>query len=242
MNLDIQAIADSKIQLMHDTGEIRERIEDDVSKVILKAVDDAIDDYSIRNAIEESVSKDISAVLKKVDFTTYNGFIAEKIKELTEGILRADISNKLQEEFKNIFIEKRDKVKLSEILNAYRDWICEDTDEQEKYELENFYVKMEDKAPEFNWIDFTLSKEKPDSYSYHENEYFRFTAHRGFKDPKNIGFITSVIFGDTPLDKALTINPNKFQAFIMNLVYNKTPVEIDIEDEGDIDDSFDVDI
>lgn len=242
MNLDVQAIADNKIQLMHDTGEIKEQIESDVSKVILKAVDDAIDNYSIRNAIEESVSKDISAVLKKVDFTTYNGFIAEKVKELTEGILRADISTKIQEAFKNIFIEKRDKIKLSEILKAYRDWICEDTEEPEKYELENFYVKMVDRAPEFSWIDFTLAKEEPNSYSYHDSDYFRFTAHRGFKEQKNIGFISSVIFGDTPLDKALTINPNKFQAFIMNLVYNKTPVEIDIEDESDIDDSFDVDI
>lgn len=243
MELNIQAIADSKIQAMHESGEIKKRIEDDVEKTVLSAIGSAINGYEIRREIEKSVSKGVSSVLEDLDFTSYNGFIAEKVKQLTQGALRDDVAKKIQDTFQDIFIVKRDKVKLSEILGAYRKWICEDTDEADKYSLESFFVEMNDRQPEYSWIDFTLSKEKQDRYSsYRDNDYFRFTVHRGYKEPKSIGSLGSVTFGNTNLDKALTINPNEFQSFIMNLVYNKTPVEIDIEDEDDIDNSFDVNI
>lgn len=244
MNLDVQAIADSKIIAMHESGQIQKQLEDDIEKLVLKSIDSALDGYKIRSSVEESVSKSVSEVLNKIDFTTYNGFIAEKVKGLTEGALRADVAQKIQQSFNEIFIKKYDKIKLSEILNAYRKWICENTEEEDKYSLESFFVEMEDKAPEYSWIDFTLSREKQDRYSsYKDDDYFRFTVHRGYREPTNIGYIGStVVFGDTALDKALTINPNEFQAFIMNLVYNKTPVEIDVDSEDDIDCSFDVDI
>jgi hypothetical protein len=101
---------------------------------------------------------------------------------------------------------------------------------------------MKDKSPQYSWIDFILSKEKCDRHSSHDDDYFSFTVHRGYEEPTNIGYIGStVVFGNTALDKALTINPNEFQAFIMSLVYNKTPVEIDIDSEDDIDNNFDVD-
>lgn len=243
MNLDIQAIANEKILTMHESGQIQKQLEDDIEKLVLKSIDSALDGYKIRNTVEDSVSKSVSEVLNRIDFTTYNGFIAEKVKELTEGALRDDVAQKIQQSFSKIFIKKYDKIKLSEILKKYREWLCDVTEDEEKYSLESFFAEMNDREPEYSWIDFTLSKEKQDRHSsYKDDDYFRFTVHRGYREPKNVGFISSVVFGDTPLEKALRINPNKFQAFIMNLVYNKTPVEIDVDSEDDIDCSFDVDI
>lgn len=242
MNLDIQAIADCKIIAMHESGQIKKQLEDDIEKLILKSIDSALDGYEIRRAVEESVSKGVSEVVKEIDFTSYNGFIAQKVKELTEGALRDDVAQKIQQAFNNIFIKKYDKIKLSEILQKYRQWLCEETDEEDKYRLESFFVEMEDQAPKFSWVDFRLSREETERYSSHDDDYFGFTVHRGYKEPQNIGWISSVVFGNTPLEKALEINPNEFQAFVMNLVYNKTPVEIDINSEDDIDCSFDVDI
>jgi hypothetical protein len=135
MELNIQAIADEKIKAMHESGQIKEAIESGIEKTILKGIDDALDGYQMRRDIQDSVSKGVSFVLKDLDFTSYNGFIAKKVKQLTQGILRDDVSKKLQATFQNIFIVKRDKIKLSEILDAYRKWICEDTDEAEKYDL-----------------------------------------------------------------------------------------------------------
>ncbi|WP_101698524.1 hypothetical protein [Clostridium minihomine] len=243
MHLDIQAIADEKIISMHKSGQIQKQLEDDIEKLVLKSIDNALDGYKIRSAVEDSVSKSVSDVLNKIDFTTYNGFIAEKVKELTEGALRNDVAQKIQQSFNQIFIKKHDKIKLSEIFKRYREWLCDTTEDEEKYSLESFFAEMNDREPEYSWIDFTLSKEKQERYSsYKDDDYFRFTVHRGYKEPRNIGWISTVTFGDTPLDKALRINPNKFQAFIMNLVYNKTSVEIDIDNEDDIDCSFDIDI
>ena len=242
MNLDIQAIADEKISAMHESGQIQKQLENDIEKLILKSIDSALDGYKIRSTVEESVSKSVSEVLKKIDFTTYNGFIAEQVKSLTEGALRDDVAQKIQQSFNEIFIKKYDKIKLSEILQKYRQWLCEETDEEEKYSLESFFVEMEDQAPQYSWINFRMSKERQERYSSHDDDYFSFTCHRGYKEPSNIGWISSVVFGNTSLDEALKINPNEFQAFIMNLVYNKTPVKIDVDSEDDIDCSFDVDI
>ena len=242
MNLDIQAIADRKIVTMHESGQIQQQLENDIEKLILNSIDNALDGYKICNAVEETVSKSVSEVVKKIDFTSYNGFIAQKVKELTEGVLRDDVAQKIQQSFNKIFIKKYDKIKLSEILQKYRQWLCEETDEEEKYSLESFFVEMKDQAPQYSWIDFKLSKEESKRYSSHDDDYFGFTVHRGYKEPQNIGWISSVVFGNTPLEKALEINPNEFQAFIMNIVYNNTPIEIDIDSEDDIDCSFDVDI
>ncbi len=165
MNLNIQAIADEKIQAMHESGEIKKRIEDDVQKTVLSAIDSAINGYEIRNQIEKSVTESVSSVVKEIGFTGYNGFIAQTIKSITEGVMREDVAQKIQKVFSDMLIVKHDGIKLSEIFQAYRKWVCENTDESDKYERQEFVCDLQTKEDgSFTIYTVTFNDEKISDY------------------------------------------------------------------------------
>ena len=57
---------------------------------------------------------------------------------ITEDVCREDIANKIQKTFNDLLIVKRENVKLSEIFEKYKDYMDENTDEEDKYSLERF--------------------------------------------------------------------------------------------------------
>lgn len=239
MNINIQDIVNVKIKDMEDRKVIEKTIEDTLEKTIIKAVIDAFDGYALKRDIEKKLEDQVSKVVSEIGFTAYNSFIAEKVKAITEGILHADISEKIQKTFDSILVVKRDSIKLSEIFETYREWICEDLDESEKYDLENFYVKFE-KESNYSWYNIELGKEKPEKYCS-GRDTVKFTLHESYND-KKVGWISdSIINGDKLKEKLKIGRLSSFEALIVNLTYNETPIKIDIDDEDDIDTSFDID-
>ena len=244
--LDINKIAQDKITAMHESGEVKEYIEKQVESLVLNGIKNALDGYKIRNAVEEKVKEDVSGVITTLDFTAYNSFIAEKIKQLAEVELREDISQKIQETFNSIFIKKRDTIKLSEIFGAYRKFLIEDMEESEMYELDNHFYAEIAEDEKYKWLTISASKSEPTNkygtYSKRSECDFSFNLHRNYQD-KSKGWIGSATFEGKDVNKSLTVKShNKFETLILNLVYNATPIEIDIEDEDDIDNSLDLDI
>ncbi|HYF75277.1 MAG TPA: hypothetical protein VD757_01710 [Candidatus Nitrosocosmicus sp.] len=242
MNINIQEIVDNKIKSLNDDGTIKNAIEKTIETTMLKSITDALGDYSLRRSIQDQVEKEVSAVVKGIGFTAYNSFIAEKVKQITEEVCRQDIAQKIQEVFNNILVIKRESAKLSEICKAYRDWICEEVEESEKYSLERFHVSIEEKEYPYDWLTFKFDKEKSSRYRSDSDEAIEFTVHRNYKD-KNMGTIGTLYIGGYSTDKTLCFrNMSKIEALLLNFKYNNTPIEIDIESEDDIDNSFDVDI
>ncbi|MBN1039043.1 hypothetical protein DVW12_10045 [Clostridium botulinum] len=247
MNIDINAIVNNKLKEMEENKSIEKLLEENIEKAITKGIEGALDSYSLRNQIEEKVEKQVSEVVKKIGFTGYNGFIAEKIKQITEDVCRDDIAAKIQKTFNEFLIVKRESIKLSEIFEEYRDYMCETTDESEKYELERFYVEVNEEAG-YRWITFKMAKEKPERYSYrNEENYIEFTVHRNSSDEENEdyrkGWIGTVYLGEKNLKDTLKLGSmSKIETLITNIYYNKTPIIIDIESEDDIETYFDIDI
>lgn len=239
MKIDIQEIINAKIKDMEEKRVIETTIENTVEKTIVKAVTDALESYSLKRDIQDKVEEQVSSVVSTIGFSGYNSFIAAQVKKITEEALNNDLAEKIQNTFNEILIMRRDSVKLSEICDLYRKCICEELDEQEKYDLENFYVSVEDACAPYNWLTFKFGKEAK-SYSSSFNEEVKFTIHRN-KD-KTTGWMSSVyIDGNSIEDKIKFGNMNKVERLLVNIAYNKTPIIIDVESEDDIDNSFDID-
>lgn len=244
--LDINKIAQDKITAMEESGQVKEHIEKEVEKLVLGSITSAINGWDIRNAIENKAKESVSHVIDALDFTAYNSFIAEKVRQLTTGALREDVAKKVQDSFESIFVKKRDSIKLSEIFEAYRQWLISDLDENEQYELHNeFYARMIDDE-KYGWLRCRLSKEAPKNTCF-GNVYscdvdFAFTVSRNSADPEMGSILTAYADGENVRDKLKFHGYNDFEVLILNLVYNETPIEIDIEDEGDIDTSLGLDI
>jgi hypothetical protein len=243
MNINIQEIVDNKIKALNEDGTIKNTIEKTIENTLLKAITDALGDYTLRRNIEKMVTDQVSSVVADIGFTAYNSFIAEKVKQITEEVCRDDIAEKIQKTFNEMLVVKRDNIKLSEIFDQYRKWVCEEVEEPEKYSLEYFHVKFE-RNEEYDWYDIELAKEKPkDKYSWHYLDHaIHFTLHKKFKEP-GMGYISSTYLDNCNIkDRFRFRHLSDIEALLINLTYNETPIIIDVESEDDIDNSYDVDI
>ena len=248
MSLDINKIAQAKITEMEQNGDIKNHIEEKLQKLILDSVTSALNGYDVQKKIKEKIESQISPCLDAMDFTAYNSFICEKVKQITEEYLKEDIANKISNTFEKIFMQKRESIKLSEIFKSYREWLIGDLEEDERYELNNeFYASMEDDKD--YWLECSVSKEKPTNSSiYPVNRKDIYTCDFGFRVHKKynengVGYIGLVYFEGSSVKDVLKITSyNKFQSLLLNLYYNKTPVILDIEDESNIDTSLGLDI
>lgn len=237
MNLDIQAIADCKIKEMQDSGAIKKRIEEDVEKTVLCAIDDSLNGYKFRDQIEGQITHDVSETLKDIDFTTYNGFIAEQVKSLTDGALRDDVAQKIQKTFSGLLIQKHDGIKLSEIFDKYREWVNENTEELDKYDHQNFVCKLDEKKDgAFTRYTVTFNDEEMESYEHPE---IKFSLLR-YGDRPSASISNLWIDGEWSKSMFKLGRLSKVQALIANLYYNGTKIILDIEDVDDSD-GFDID-
>ena len=247
MSIDINKIAQEKITEMEKNGEIKKHLEEKLQKLILDSVSSALSGYDVQKKIKEKIESQIAPCLDTLDFTAYNSFICEKVKQITEEYLKEDIAKKISDTFEGIFMLKRESIKLSEIFEEYRKWLIDNLEENEQYELNNeFYASMEDE--EGYWLECCISKEKQTNNSiYSVGRKDIYTCEFGFRvhkkyDQNGVGYMGSVYFEGSSVNDVLEITSyNKFQSLLLNLYYNKTPVILDIEDESDIDTSLGLD-
>lgn len=236
MNINVTEIVNNKIAQLQESKAIEKAIEDTFEKSILKAVSDALDSYSLKRDIEEKMSKQVSTVVADLDFSSYNGFIVSKMKQITEDICREDLCKKIEATFTNMFICKKENIKLSEIFEKYREIVCEDVVDSDKYERQKFHIKCHTDE-KYGWIDCELD-EDPDKGRYSDMD-IKFTVHRK-KD--NIGWISSVYLDGKGIDKQIKFGHlNDVEIMLIQAVYNQIPIIIDVDDEYDLDNSYDVD-
>lgn len=240
MIINIQDIVNEKIKDMEERKIIEITIGETLEKTILKAVVDALEGYKIKRSIEEKISNEVSSVVNDIGFTAYNSFIAEKVKEITESVCMAEISGKIQDIFNKMLIAKRDIVKISEIFDKYREWVCETVENIEKYDLQNFHIKFE-KNEKWGWFDIELAKKEPAGRYGIGDDVIKFTLHRKCDD-KSKGFISGVYLDGLDVKKKIRMgHMTEIELLLVNIMYNETPIDIDVESQDDIDSSYDID-
>lgn len=181
MHIDINAIVNNKLKEMDDNKTIEKLLAENIEKAITNGIESALDSYSLKRIIKEKVELEVSEVVSQIGFTGYNSFIADRVKDITEGVCRGDIANKIQKTFNDILVLKRESIKLSEIFKKYKEYLEEHLDEDEKYSLENFYVDV--KQSEYGWLTFDMAKEKPGNY-YSDDYHINFIVHPGYENKK----------------------------------------------------------
>ena len=245
MNIDIQALVNAKLKEMEEGKVLENLISNTVESAVTKAVKDAIDGYSIKRIIEDKIEKDVKKGVEAVGFCAYNTIVAEQVKNLIDSVIKDDVAEKVNKIFTEVMINKREKVKLSEIVEEYRK-IYEDIDYEEAQELDEghfrVYWEEDDDRDNFVWytICFSMKEQAERSSSYGYRSYLtgdneKKIKLRLLKYKENDTTISSAEFEGKDISKMDTLrNMSNFEAFIMNLVLNKTQVEIDIT-EDDID-------
>lgn len=236
MNINIGEIVNNKIKEMEENKVVENLIAETIEKSVTKAIMDAIDGYKLKRMIEDKVEKEVCEIVNDIGFAAYNTFIANKVKDITDGVIRRDLEDKIQNTLNGILLNKKENIKLSDLFEMYREHLNSDTDEHEKYDLENFVAEVEDNGR--GWITYKLSKEKS-KYSWDKFD-IEFIVHENYNDESN-GTVWKVKFDGKEIDNSLNLGyRSEFENLLINLMYNKTNIEIDIEDEDDIDTSFDI--
>jgi len=231
MLININELVNNKIKELEESKKIEKTIEEVLEKTILEAVADAIKSYELKRNIRDKMTKQISEVVKDIGFEGYNSFIVEKLKQIIDGTCKKDFEEKIQESFKELLMVKHESIKLSKIFETYREWISNHLDEDEK-NYDGFYASMEKSS--YSWYTIILAKEKPLSYS--RKDSIEFTVHIRNNGE---GWIGTIYLNGVDIEESIPFGYlTKFESFLINLKYNKTPIIIDVEAEDDIDTSY----
>lgn len=241
MNIDVSKIVQEKIDSLAAEGVIEKAITETFEKTILKAVTDSLDSYTLRHNIEEKMTKQVSKVVEDLDFQSYNSFMIEKMSQIINETCREEICKKAEKKFKDIFLCQMDELKLSSVFEKFREIACESVDEQEKYNRcdTGWHCKCEVDSVH-DWINCELDYEDKD-HRYTRDCQLAFTVHRDLHDNSKGRIYNLYLDGERLGDKYKFGHLNDVELMLVQAVLNEVPIIIDVEDEDDIDSSFDVD-
>lgn len=242
MNIDVSKIIADKLAQLEADGTIKRKIEEALEKAIMSAITSELESYSFRSSIQDQLKASVSTIAADCGLSAYNGYIAEKCKAIVQSHFTTDISERLEKTLNDIMFTKYENIKLSDIFKRYREWVLEHTDESDKYERKKFTHVLEvEESGSFThysckFADHTLSngfglKEDPDID-------VRFTRYR---DEKETSISMLYLNGHYMKDSFKVSRLTDFEAFILNLYYNKTKIILD-EEDVDEDPYFDIDI
>lgn len=237
MNLDINKIIIDKITEMESSGSIKTLIENSIEKTVQDAIKNKLESYEVRNALEKQVGDNISTIIKDIGLSAYNSFIADSIKKIFENEYKKDLAEKIQTIVNQTLLKKYDTITLSEIFERYRKHVNENVDEDDKISYENFTCTYEN---------------HPGTISNNINYYNCYFDEQDQSNVNNAKIRMSFI--SYKLNEATTISSlyindydiktdflmkymDDFEAFLLNLWYNKTPIILDTENI-DLDDNY----
>lgn len=236
MNIDIQEIVNAKLKEMEEGKVIETLITGTVEKAVTSAVKDAIDGYSIKRILEKKIEEDVKAGIEQVGFIAYNTIVANQVNNLINSVIKDDLAQKISGVFESVMLNKREEVKMSEIVEEYRK-LYEDLDYDDIQELDegHFYISWEeDEDGTFTWyrITFALQSQGKSSYRYSKDKKIEMRLMKYKDDMPEIKFAS--FEGEDLSDMSKLRKVSGFEALIMNLVLNETKINMDI-DEDDID-------
>ena len=119
----------------------------------------------------------------------------------------------------------KEKIKLSEIALAYKDWICKYVEDSEKGKLKHFICEYNE---DINWLSITFKKEQ----NCYDETCIQINIS---KNLNNHGTIQMAYIDKKPLLSKSA--DNELEELIIDLYNNKTIIEIDI-DESEVDTEF----
>lgn len=240
MEINISEIVTAKLEQMKHDRIIEKKIEEILEKSIMDAITSELSGYSFKHAISKQISDGIGEIAEKCGLSAYNGFIAEQVKKIVQDMYASDIAQKVQAELDDVILKRHENVKLSDIFQAYRKWVLENTEESEKYERKKFTHQLDVEVDGcFTHYTCTFADRPLDIYGYHKRGDIELRLCT-YED-KDKTTISSIHLAGHDISKSLRIGKlSCFEAFVVNLFYNKTDIIMD-EDDVEEDPYFDID-
>lgn len=228
-NLNIQEIASAKIKEMHESGEIQKRIEDGIKATIEKSIDSAVNDYTFKNEIEKKIESELSCVAKKMNFSSYTSYLSKQMDKVIGKYVKGELAKKIKDEFSKVYLQKRESIKLSEIFDAYKEWINKELTRDEKRSWGHIHIDVRDEG----YISYKIgAPDDKSKYSYRSNT-FEFTLFFGGNKERKQGTIGCVRLHGEDMDKGIIKRYlSDFEALILNVMFNDTHVIVDIEPDS----------
>lgn len=247
MEINISEIVSAKLEQMDRDGIVQKKIEETLEKTVLDVIASELNSYAFRKSISDQVSESISEIAKDCGFSAYNSFIAERVRAIIQDMYTDDISQKVQDALNNVMLKRHDNVKLSEIFQAYREWVLKNTEESEKYERKRFTCRLDVKEDDRNFTYYICTfADRPLDDGDVRSRYdcadivLKFLVYREEKQAT----ILSIFLDGRNLSETLRIGHlTEFEAFVVNLYYNKTEIILDADTvEAEQDEYFDIDV
>ena len=245
MTIDVSSIIEGKLAQMEKDGIIQKKIEEVLEKNILSAITQEFESYSFTRDIREQMRTAVSGVAEQSGLAAYNGFIAEKVRQIVQDAATDDLTAKLQTALEGVLLKKHEGVKLSDIFKRYHAWVCENTDEDDKYDRERYTAELAVEESG-NWTRYDARfADRPDAnkpYSFDSNDRPDIDLHLSVYGNEGKTKISTLRLNGSYIDKQLRIGIlSEFEAFLVNLYYNRTEILVDMEDADDYG-YFDIDI
>lgn len=239
MNIDFTEVINNKLQEMAESRVIEKQIEATLEKSITDAVNSALGSYSFRSKLEKMMDEQISGVAESIGLTGYNQFIADTFSNMANNVLKEDIKQKIAAAFENIFLKRLESIKLSEIVDRYREMLLESLEDDEKYSHDNNFNATIEQREDGNWS-YVIVKLGLETRHSFDDEHALTLRLMKYRDEAYT--VTSVIYGSNNLKELSKLRyVSDFEAFAAGLYFNKTKIEVDIE-EDEINTSLGLDV
>jgi len=239
MNIDFTEVINNKLKEMAESRVIEKQIEATLEKSITDAVNSALGSYSFKSKLEKMLSEQVSGVAESIGLTGYNQFIADTFSNMANNVLKEDIKQKISAAFENIFLKKLESIKLSEIVDRYREMLLESLEDDEKYRHDNNFNATIDQRKDGSWS-YVVIELGLETSRLLDDEYALKLKLTKYRDESYV--VTLVTYGGKNLKELSELRYfSDFEAFAAGLYLNKTKIEVDIK-EHENDTSLELDI
>ena len=239
MNIDITEIVKKRIDTLEAEGTIEKKIAETFENTIVKAVEDSLGSYKLRNAIEQKITEQVSKVAADLDFQSYNAFMIEKMSQIMNETCREDMCKKAEKRFRDLFLCQTKEIKLSSIFEKYGEIACKEVEEEEKFNSmdEGWHCKCEINE-KYGWIDCEMDYDDR-VHRYSSDSAISFAVHKIPFGSK--GIIKRLYLDGHDINERFSFGRlNDVELMLVQAVMNEIPIIIDVEHTYDIDNSFDV--
>lgn len=247
MNINISEIIENKLAQMEKDRVIETKIEQAIEKNINAAIDDVLGGYTLRNELEKALKETVNSIAGSIGLSSYNGMIAQLVKDLLAQYVKQDMSDKISESVKGILFKVPDKqpIALSDLIKKYQDYLngyTEEPDKCERNEHDGYTIEfVTDKSiwSQSQHVKLYLDEEyKTDKHDDHD-----IVIDFGYiKDGDKTVKIKHLYFNGDDMEKKWNINYlSKIEVLLLNLYWNHAEIVYDIENYDEDDHYYETD-
>lgn len=238
--IDISKIVSDKLAAMDAGGIIQAKIEENIEKTVLSAIEGAFNSYELRRTISDRLKEQLPDIVQGIGFDGYSRFLADTIQQLVISGLKNDAKKVLTESVTDIFCKRHEFYRLSDLIREWKAYVDPDDEDERKERNEQHdgytcrMVERTSASGYFEHFDLFLD-ELGDHGSSEGKTSFEFVVElsrytRSFKsvDNGNSRIDHIYLYGSDIVNNIREVS-RPFQALLANLYINRTPIVMDVE-------------